>query len=534
MPTIEENRKTWSTYKWPEEGDEWSVEWGGTPYLWCGTIFPRIRAFLPADSILEIAPGYGRCTQYLLSLCSELTVVDLSERCIKACQERFKSCSHIKYFVNDGKSLDMISDNSIDFVFSWDSLVHAETDVLHSYLHYLWAKLKPTGYGFFHHSNIGAFTNPETGKLTVDNRHWRATSMTAGIFRGYCDEVGLECISQEIIGWGGDVLGDCFSLFRKEAPGKYHETVISENREFMNEAFRLRKIAQLFHPPRMSNRITQGENTSVSKAKEICFVSKRLASSDREVTRVRGGFTKGDHQVAPGQGEMAPLNAEIARLAKELARRDAALAAVRDSLSWKIATSPEWLVSRAYGALALARKARRAGVAGTVSRVLRRIRTRIMLAQQVCLVDGSGLFDHNHYLANNPEAANAGVDPVVHYLTVGALEGRDPHPLFDTSYYLSHNPDVARAGINPLVHYLRFGAYEGRDPHAHFDSSFYLEKNPDVAEAGINPLTHYVGPGIAEGRDPSPDFDTSAYLEANPDVARKGLNPLVHHLESQR
>jgi hypothetical protein len=119
-------------------------------------------------------------------------------------------------------------------------------------------------------------------------------------------------------------------------------------------------------------------------------------------------------------------------------------------------------------------------------------------------------------------------------LTVGALEGRDPHPLFDSTYYLSLNPDVVGAGINPLVHYLRFGAYEGRDPHRYFDSSFYLQKNPDVAETGVNPLAHYVGPGIAEGRDPSPDFDTSAYLEAHPYVARRGLNPLVHHLEAQR
>ena len=56
---------------------------------------------------------------------------------------------------------------------------------------------------------------------------------------------------------------------------------------------------------------------------------------------------------------------------------------------------------------------------------------------------------------------DAGLDPIEHYLTVGAAERRDPHPLFSTSYYLDSYTDVALAGTNPLVHYVRHGAAEG-------------------------------------------------------------------------
>ncbi len=283
MGAIDKNRDRWATYEWPERGDEWSFEWGGTPYLWYGTIFPRIQGFLPADSILEIAPGYGRCTQYLLTLCRALTVVDLSERCVKACQERFKASSHIRYVVNDGKSLNMIKSNSIDFVFSWDSLVHAEAEVLHSYLQYLSAILRPGGHGFFHHSHIGCHRDPETGKLTVENRHWRAESMTGGIFRRYCNEVGLRCISQEIIGWGGDTLSDCLSLFKKEAPRTHQDTVIFENRGFMNEAYRLKKIAQLFDPAKISNSGTKSEETIVSSAEPVDVTPANLAALEADV-----------------------------------------------------------------------------------------------------------------------------------------------------------------------------------------------------------------------------------------------------------
>ncbi len=63
----------------------------------------------------------------------------------------------------------------------------------------------------------------------------------------------------------------------------------------------------------------------------------------------------------------------------------------------------------------------------------------------------------------------ASLSPLAHYLTIGAAQGRDPHPLFDTDWYLSRNPDVAEAGINPLAHFLTIGAVQGRAPHPSFE-----------------------------------------------------------------
>jgi predicted nucleic acid-binding Zn-ribbon protein len=41
----------------------------------------------------------------------------------------------------------------------------------------------------------------------------------------------------------------------------------------------------------------------------------------------------------------------------------------------------------------------------------------------------AGLFDPAWYLKNNPDVAAAGVDPIKHYLSHGAVEGRQPRPL---------------------------------------------------------------------------------------------------------
>ena len=64
--------------------------------------------------------------------------------------------------------------------------------------------------------------------------------------------------------------------------------------------------------------------------------------------------------------------------------------------------------------------------------------------------------------------------------------------LFDETWYLSNNPDVAQAKVDPLRHYLRHGGFEGRDPSSKFYSDFYLNTYTDVKSAHINPLVHYL------------------------------------------
>ena len=78
------------------------------------------------------ASAAGRSTSR--SLCERLVIVDLTERCIEDCRERFADSTNIEYHVNDGRSLEMVEDGSIDFAFSFDSLVHVELDVLDAYV----------------------------------------------------------------------------------------------------------------------------------------------------------------------------------------------------------------------------------------------------------------------------------------------------------------------------------------------------------------------------------------------------------------
>lgn len=82
------------------------------------------------------------------------------------------------------------------------------------------------------------------------------------------------------------------------------------------------------------------------------------------------------------------------------------------------------------------------------------------------LVEQSGLFEPDWYCQQPGIAGEAAVwqAPVAHYLETGAALGLNPGPGFDGAWYLAAYPDVAEAGVNPLVHYLLHGRAEGRLP----------------------------------------------------------------------
>ena len=70
--------------------------------------------------------------------------------------------------------------------------------------------------------------------------------------------------------------------------------------------------------------------------------------------------------------------------------------------------------------------------------------------------------------------------------------------MFDTDFYLNKYKGARRAAQNPLIHYLTIGAARGFDPHSQFETDGYKHMYPDVV--GINPLTHYVLHGKTEKR----------------------------------
>lgn len=253
---VDFNKDRWTLQTdWDLEGEDWSQFWGSSAAQWYGCVLPRIAPFTPTGSILEIAPGYGRWTRYLLGLARELTVVDLAENCIDHCRKRFANYDHVRFHVNDGKSLAAIPDRSIDFVFSFDSLVHADISVLDAYVMQLDRILTERGVAFLHHSNAKAFVRHFTwseklprgkGALhrmnLIDTRHLRNLSVSGDDVVRLCPPHGLSCVLQERINWGGRRLIDCISVIARRRGAAERAPRIIENPRFMDEAAEIKQL----------------------------------------------------------------------------------------------------------------------------------------------------------------------------------------------------------------------------------------------------------------------------------------------------
>ncbi len=261
MPSVETNRAVWGhDYEWPQQGDEWSAPWGSASTQWHCVILPRIRAFLPAKTVLEIAPGYGRWTQFLQTQAQKLVVVDLSDSCIEVCKNRFAEATNISYYVNDGTSLAMVAEESVDFTFSFDSLVHADLDVLRAYLAELSKKLSPDGVAFLHHSNIGVYAR----RWAIQNRlprnlgrvlgplrfaghsHDRDFTVTAAGVERVCRDLGLVCIAQETLNWCHTLRIDGFSTITRAGSKWARPNRVWANGRFMRQAADARQIDQMY------------------------------------------------------------------------------------------------------------------------------------------------------------------------------------------------------------------------------------------------------------------------------------------------
>lgn len=206
-----EEQKLWNNENiWSIDGHEWSKSFGTTENLWNKHIFDKIKDFR-GKKILEIAPGFGRITQFLSILASELIVVDLNPLCIQKTKEKLGH--HVlAYFVNDGKSLPKIRDNSQDLVFSFDSFVHMHANVTEEYIKEIYRVLKPGGQAYIHHSWFYGGTEESTQNIAG------RANMNPEEFKKLVESNNMEILSQEsilfepVFPWDGT---DCISIFKK-------------------------------------------------------------------------------------------------------------------------------------------------------------------------------------------------------------------------------------------------------------------------------------------------------------------------------
>ena len=146
------NKFIWENWDWNARGEEWtpSADWKASV----------VRTFLDPlftkrSVILEIGPGVGRWTEYLVDKCDRLIGVDISERCVWECQRRFHDRPYATFEVGNGEDLPSVESGSIDVVWSFDVFVHINKQQFTSYVAEFARVLKPGGVGLIQHGSAG-------------------------------------------------------------------------------------------------------------------------------------------------------------------------------------------------------------------------------------------------------------------------------------------------------------------------------------------------------------------------------------------
>ncbi|MDC0357688.1 class I SAM-dependent methyltransferase [Oligoflexia bacterium] len=203
--SVARNYRKWNSYNWSYLGEEWSKS-----KEWKQSLVDEVmlKTIAPQKNVLEIGPGAGRWSEALQAISQRLMLVDVSEKCIELCKQRFSDCSNIDYFVNDGVRLDGVADEQVDYIWSFDVFVHISPADIEKYLVEFKRVLKNGGVCVIHHAKGGGLYGG-----------WRSR-MTDKLFADLLRQHGFSLIRQ-FDSWGEESefnvfgLGDVITIFRK-------------------------------------------------------------------------------------------------------------------------------------------------------------------------------------------------------------------------------------------------------------------------------------------------------------------------------
>jgi ubiquinone/menaquinone biosynthesis C-methylase UbiE len=200
-----DNRERWTDWDWSAGGEEWtaSAEWKQA------LIDDVLLARIPEGGVvLEIGPGATRWSAVLHPRARRLILVDVSDRPLALCRERFAGAENVEYVLSAGNDLPGVADSSVDAIWSFDVFVHVAPVDQAAYLAEVARVLTAGGVAVIHHAD-----GRNLGDLPSRNG-WRSP-MSRHLFATLARQHGLT-VEAQIDSWGA---GGCYDL------SAYHDAI---------------------------------------------------------------------------------------------------------------------------------------------------------------------------------------------------------------------------------------------------------------------------------------------------------------------
>lgn len=145
------------------KNDVYGLEWGN-PDVLPPLVYVRDHFLLPYLSpnttVVEIGPGGGRWTRYML-IANQIYAVDYHQELLSELKSNFDA-PNITFVKNNGDDFPSIQVGSIDFLFSFGAFVHLDVDIIDRYLR----NMKPL---LRHKSNVVIHYSDKTKPIAKKN-----------------------------------------------------------------------------------------------------------------------------------------------------------------------------------------------------------------------------------------------------------------------------------------------------------------------------------------------------------------------------
>lgn len=186
-----------------ESSDAIDIFWGKD------TVFYKMFEQLDLENVIELAVGRGRHVKMYEPMAKHIVVVDILQKNIDYCKERYKYSKKIDYLCNNGYNLKELNSGEYTALFCYDAMVHFEMMDIYEYLRDIYRVLKLGGMALLHHSNntsnyMGSFSDSQGGR----------NYMSKDLFAYLSYRSGFDVVDQKVIDWGVKDL-DCVTLLKK-------------------------------------------------------------------------------------------------------------------------------------------------------------------------------------------------------------------------------------------------------------------------------------------------------------------------------
>lgn len=166
--------------------------------------------------MLEIGPGGGRFTSFLIDRCTRIIAADTSPAMLKLLKKRFEGDGRLQPILLDGSGVPQVADRSLDTAFSWGVFVHLQHWDVFNYFTELKRTLKPGGKAIIQTANMDndfGWQKFLKDLPTSLNRHKRPGSfsvMTPELMRMFIERAGLTAVDVVT----GTIPRDCVALIQ--------------------------------------------------------------------------------------------------------------------------------------------------------------------------------------------------------------------------------------------------------------------------------------------------------------------------------